>query len=129
MCKLLLELDGASLLRIFGLQPIKLQWVINICLINVIARYTWLALFADIIFSYTTNTQFYYVSILFITKLYLSHKFRINCFVIFCNTMFCCRQVHLRPPESFNHRHKANIEIHGSIRGQLIVFRKIMTLI
>ena len=53
------------------------------------------------------NMSFYYVLLIIITKLYLSHKFLIKWFVILCKIMFCCRQVHLRPPESFNCWHKA----------------------
>ena len=63
-----------------------------------------------------------------IKQLYLSQKFRINFFVILCNIMFFFRQVHLRPPKSFYHRHKANIEIWVSIRGQTIVVREIVTM-
>ena len=40
----------------------------------------------------------------------LIKKFRINLFVIFCNTIFRFRQVHVRPFESFNHQHKVNIK-------------------
>ena len=39
-CELLLQTNGTSMIILFGLQPIKLQWVINICLICFIARYT-----------------------------------------------------------------------------------------
>ena len=67
--------------------------------------------------------------LLIITKLYLSHKFRINLFMILCNIIFRCRQVHIGPPESFNRRQKANIERRGSIRDWLIVVREIVTLI
>ena len=71
----------------------------------------------------------YYVSLLITTKLCLSHKFRIDCFVIFCNIFFCCRQVYLLPPKRFDYQHKANIETQGYIRGRPIVVRYIVTLI
>ena len=37
-CELLLQLNGACVLRLFDLQPIKLQWVINMCLLYVISK-------------------------------------------------------------------------------------------
>ena len=46
----------------------------------------------------------------FITELCLSYKFWINLFVIFCNTIIRCSQVHLRPPESADLQHTVNIE-------------------
>ena len=128
-CDLLLQLDGSSVLHLSGSQAIKLQWVINICLLRVIAKYTCWGSFAVIILWSTTNTSFYYVLLLIITKISLSYKFRINFFVIFCNTLIHCSQVHLRPPESGNIQHKANIEIQGFLRCRLIIVRYIMTLI
>ena len=71
----------------------------------------------------------YYVTLLITRKLYVSHKFWINLFVIFYNTIFCWRQVHLRSPKIVNHQHKANTEIFEYIKGSLIVVRDIMTLI
>ena len=71
----------------------------------------------------TKNTSFYYALLLIITELCLSQKIRINCFVIFCNIIFFCRQVLLRPPESLNCLHKTIIERRGYIRGQTIVVR------
>ena len=59
----------------------------------------------------------------------LISNFCINLFVIFCNKMFCCRKVHIRPPKSFDHQQKGSIERRGYIRGRLIVVRKIVTLI
>ena len=88
MCELLLQLDGASVLRLFSLQPLKLWQFINICLLYVLVIYTYWGLFAAIVLLSTTSTSIYYVSLLITTKLYLSHKFRINFFVIFCNTIF-----------------------------------------
>ena len=88
MCELLLQFDGASVLRLLCLQSLKLRWVINICLLYIISIYTWWGLFSAIVLKSTTNTWFYYFSLLIITKRYLYHKFRINCFVIFCNTIF-----------------------------------------
>ena len=50
----------------------------------------------------TINSPFYYVLFVIITKLCSSHKFWINSFVIFPNTIcFCCRQVNLLPSKSF----------------------------
>ena len=95
MCELLIQLDGICVLRVFVLQSPKLWLVINIYLLHIIAGYTLLGLFANIVLLSTTNTSIYYVPLLIITTLYLSHKFLINCFVIFCNTIFCCIQVHL----------------------------------
>ena len=117
------------MLRLFVLQYLKIRWVINICLLKVIARYTCFSLCPVIVFLSTTNNSFHYVLLLIITTLYLSHKFRINSFVLFCNTMFFYIQVHLRPFENFDHQHKADIERRGCIKGWLIVVRKIMTLI
>ena len=73
--------------------------------------------------------HFIYAFLLIITILYLSHKFGINFFVIFCNTTFWCRQEHLRPPKRADHRHKANIERRGFIRVRPIILREIVTLI
>ena len=73
-------------------------------------RFTLLGLFAVIVISSTTNTSIYLFILLIITKLCLSHKFWINFFVIFCNTIFRCRQVHTQPLDIFVHQHKANIE-------------------
>ena len=64
-----------------------------------------------------------------ITKLCLFHKFRINFIVIFCNTITCWSQVHLRPPESVGLQQKANIETGVFIRGQVVVVMEIVTLI
>ena len=87
-CELKLQVNGFCVLCLFNLQPQKLRWVINIYLLYVIARYTWLGLFAIIVLWSRTNTSFYYFSIFIITKIYLSHKFWINLCVIFCNTIF-----------------------------------------
>ena len=117
------------MLPLFDLQSLKLKSVINICLLYVISIYTcWYLYYAIVILS-TTNTSFYYDLLLIITKLCLYHKSRINLFVIFCNTIICCNQVHLWPPKSVDLRQKANIEIKGSIRGRPIFVREIMTLI
>ena len=129
MYELLLQLDVASVLSIFGLQPIKLRWVINICLLRGMFRYIYWGLFAFIILWYRTNTSFYYVLLLIITKICLFHKLQINFIVIFCNTIICCNQGHLRPSESVDILHKANIEIRGVIRVRPIVVREIVTLI
>ena len=115
--------------KYIGLQPIYLLWVINICLLYVILRYTCSVLSPVLVLFSTINTSFYYVLLLIITKLYLSHRIRINFFVIFFNTVFCCRQWHLWPPRSFNHRQKSNIEGGGSIRGRPIFLKEIMNLI
>ena len=128
-CKILLQLERDSVLHLYGLQSIHLRRVISICLLQVILRYTQLGLFAVIIFLFTTNVSFYYVSLLISKKLYLSQKSRINFFVIFCNKMFCYIQVHPRPPKSFDHQHKANIERQGYIRDKLIVVREIINII
>ena len=61
-CELLIQLERVCVLCLFGLQPIKLQWVINICLLYVIVRYTWLGLLRDIVLLSTINKSFYYVS-------------------------------------------------------------------
>ena len=74
MWEILLQLNGASVLCIFSLQPIRLQCVINICLLCVISRYTYWSLFAVIILWSTTKTLFFNVSLLIITKLYLSQR-------------------------------------------------------
>ena len=34
-------------------------------------------------------------------------------FIMISNIMFRCRQVHIRPPERFDHQEKANIERRG----------------
>ena len=99
------------MLIIFGSQYLKLQWDINICLLCVILRYTYWGLKATILFWCTTNTSFYYVALLIITKLCLFYWFIFNYFVILCNTSIYCSQVHLQPPNSVNFWHKANIKI------------------
>ena len=80
-------------------------------------------------FIYNKCVNIFILHLLIITRLSLSRKFWINFSVIFCSTVFCCRKLHLRPPESFNHRQKSNIEIRGSIRGRMVVVRNIRTLI
>ena len=67
--------------------------------------------------------------LLIITKLYLSYKFRIHCFLIISNTIVFCRQVHLQPPKSFNRQDKAKIERRGSIRAAPIIVMEIFNLI
>ena len=62
----------------------------------------------------------YYISLLFITRLYLSHKCWINLFLIFSNTMFCCRQVHSWPPKIFITNTKKFIQRRVSIRSRPI---------
>ena len=64
---------------------------------------------------------------LIITELCLSHKFRINYFVIFPKTFFRCRQVNIPPPKIAYSPHTSNIEIWISIRGQKIVVKEIVT--
>ena len=80
-CEILLQVNEAGVLRLFGLQPIKLHWVINICLLYVNTRYTFWILFSAIFLVSTANMSFWYVSF----ALYLPHKFRINYFLISCN--------------------------------------------
>ena len=87
-CNILQHLDRSSVLRLFGLQYLKLQWVINICLLYVISRFTWLGLFAFIVLWSTTNTSFYHVLLLIIRILYLSHKYQIGLFLIFYYIIF-----------------------------------------
>ena len=53
------QLYGAGVLRLFGLQSIKLQLVINICLLYDIATNTCLGLFSDIVLVSTMYTSFY----------------------------------------------------------------------
>ena len=84
------------MLRLFGLKSIYLRWVINICLIYFIARYTRWGSFATILLRSTRNTSFCHVIFIIITKIYLYQKFKINPFVIFSNTNFCCIQVNGR---------------------------------
>ena len=103
MCKLLLHLGGVPVLHLISLQPIKWRWVINICLLYVIARYTWLSLFAVILFLSTINKSFYYVSLLIITKLYLSHKFKINWLWYFVTQLFAAdKYIYDLPKSSIN---------------------------
>ena len=133
--KLSLQLDRSSVLCLFGLQPINLRWVINLrrvinrCLFWVIARYTCWGFSAVILLKSTPNTFYYPVLFLVFTKLCLSHKFRTNFIVIFCNTITRCSQVHLRPPESFDLQYKSNIERRVFIRFRKIVVMDIVTLI
>ena len=58
-----------------------------------------------------------------ITKLCLSHKFRINPLVNFPKTIFCCRQVNLLTSRSVDRPDAENIERRISIRGRLIVVK------
>ena len=71
----------------------------------------------------------YYVSLFIVRKLYLSYKFRMNLFVIFCNTIICYSQVHIKPLESVDLQQRAKIEGRGFIRGRQIVVREIVNLI
>ena len=61
--------------------------------------------FAAILLRSTRNTSFYYVLFVIITEICLSQKIRINSFVIFSNTVFCCRQVNLLPSKRFYFPH------------------------
>ena len=139
--KLLLKLDRASVLRLFGLQPINLFLVINIGILNVIVIYICWVLLAAILIWSKPNTSFYYVSSLIITKLWLSHKYSSQNFsyhkhlesipfVIFPKATFCCRNwiFYLFNifdcPDAANKKrcpHRANIERQGSIVGLPIV--------
>ena len=92
-------------------------------------RYTWWGLFAVVVLLYTPNTSFYCVSLLIITKLDLSQNIWIDLVVIFCNTTFRCRQVHVKPHKRVDHWQKSNSEIWGIIRSRTIVVREIMTLL
>ena len=127
MCKLLIKLDGVHVLRLSSLQYLKLQSIINICLLKVILIYTLLVTFAAIVFLFTTNKSINFVSLLIITEFYLSYKFWVNLLVIFCNTIICFRKVHLWPPEASITSTK-KIVIQGYIRGRPIFVSKIMPL-
>ena len=50
------------------------------------------------------------ISQMIITKPFLYHKFRINSFVTFSNTIVCCRQLNLPNSKSFDCPYAANIE-------------------
>ena len=47
------------------------------------------------------NTSLYYVSLLIITKIYFSHKFQINFFVIFCNKCFATDKYIYKHPKAY----------------------------
>ena len=71
----------------------------------------------------------YYVLSLFITKLYLYQKFGINFFVIFFNTIFAADKYIYDIPKALITKKKQKNERRGSIRGQPIIVREIVTLI
>ena len=80
-----------------------------------------------LLYSDQQQIPIYYVTLLIITTLYLSHKFWINFSVLFYTIIVCFTQVHLWPPNRFNCQEKASTERRGYIRGRLVVVREIMT--
>ena len=129
------------LLCLFGLQPIKLRWVINICFLRVIIIYTYWGLYDDIVLRSTRNTSIYQVSFVhhrknsaYITnnhhKTFLITKIWINSSCDFSKAIFCCRHWIYYLFRSFyfpdvlkkKRSHRANIERRVSVMGRPIVW-------
>ena len=92
MCNQLPLQQGAYVLRISVIQSLLLRWVINIVLIYIIARYTCIGIFADIVY-WPTNILFFYHDLFKnVTELFFYQKYWICSFVVFLSTSFLLRQ-------------------------------------